>query len=267
MSDAVDLVIAGHSHSVLDARVPNRTGRGDKLVVEAGEYGTAYDRAVLTIDRASGDVVKKRASVRRTWNADVAPRSDVTALVAEYAGRAARLGGQVLGHLRRGLRRRAGSDADGLGRLMADSQRSLARADVAFVDPVSIRAGLKPGPVTYSGLFEVAPYEHPVLRMKIRGEALARVVASQKGERSGPKLISSGVRARGTALSLEAGGYVEPRRTYTVAAGVLLATGRRAPLLREATWERRPVGTELDALVSRFRSSIGASGREDQARE
>jgi hypothetical protein len=98
--------------------------------------------------------------------------------------------------------------------------------------------------------------------MKIRGAALVRVVASQQRERSGSKLISSGVRAQGTALTLEAGGYVEPRRIYTVAASELLATGRRSPLLSETTWERRPVGTELDALLTRFRGSIRASERE-----
>ena len=47
MSDAVDVVIAGHSHSRLDLRVPERVGPGDKLVVEADAYGTAFDRVDL----------------------------------------------------------------------------------------------------------------------------------------------------------------------------------------------------------------------------
>jgi 5'-nucleotidase len=34
MTDAVDVVVAGHSHSVLDTRVRNRSDRGAKLVVE-----------------------------------------------------------------------------------------------------------------------------------------------------------------------------------------------------------------------------------------
>ena len=53
MSDAVDVVIAGHSHSRLDLRIPNASGRGDKLIVEALSYGVAYDRVDLTIDRRS----------------------------------------------------------------------------------------------------------------------------------------------------------------------------------------------------------------------
>ena len=35
MTGAVDVVIAGHTHSYLNTRVPNRSGGGDKLVIEA----------------------------------------------------------------------------------------------------------------------------------------------------------------------------------------------------------------------------------------
>ena len=59
MTDAVDVVIAGHTHSHLNTRVPNRSGGGDKLVIEAKSLGVAYDRVRMTIDRASGDVTGK----------------------------------------------------------------------------------------------------------------------------------------------------------------------------------------------------------------
>ena len=73
MTDAVDVVVAGHSHSVLNTRVRNRSGRGTKLVVEASSYGEAYDRIELTVDRAGGDVVAKSAEVPRTWHGPVEP--------------------------------------------------------------------------------------------------------------------------------------------------------------------------------------------------
>jgi len=47
MSDAVDVVVAGHTHSPLNVRVPNRDGQGDKLVVQSWSYGTAYERVHL----------------------------------------------------------------------------------------------------------------------------------------------------------------------------------------------------------------------------
>ena len=84
MSDAVDVVIAGHSHSQLDLRVPNASGRGDKLIVEALSYGMAYDRVDLAVDRRSGHVVAKSADVPATAHERVAPDAPVAELVAGY---------------------------------------------------------------------------------------------------------------------------------------------------------------------------------------
>ena len=48
MSSAVDVVVAGHSHSRMDVRVPNADSSGDKLIVEALSYGVAYDRVDIS---------------------------------------------------------------------------------------------------------------------------------------------------------------------------------------------------------------------------
>ena len=64
MSGAVDVVIAGHTHSYLNARVRNREGTGDKLLVEARSFGIAFDRVRMTVDRSSGEVIGKSAGTR-----------------------------------------------------------------------------------------------------------------------------------------------------------------------------------------------------------
>ncbi|MDP9134714.1 MAG: metallophosphoesterase, partial [Actinomycetota bacterium] len=73
MSGAVDVVIAGHSHSLLNIRVPNADGPGDKLVVEALSYGVAYDQVDVAVDRATGEVVEKSGAVPSTHHGDLAP--------------------------------------------------------------------------------------------------------------------------------------------------------------------------------------------------
>src|SRR5262245_3366624 len=96
MSPEVDAVIAGHSHSRLDIRVPNRDGAGDKLIVEALSYGIAYDLVDLTIDRRTGDVVAKTGRVPETPH-DVAGDPRVARLVESYRARVAPLATTVLG--------------------------------------------------------------------------------------------------------------------------------------------------------------------------
>ena len=51
MDDAVDVVVAGHTHSRLNFTVDG------KLVVESFAYGTGYDRVQIGVDRVTGDVI------------------------------------------------------------------------------------------------------------------------------------------------------------------------------------------------------------------
>jgi 5'-nucleotidase len=245
MSDAVDVVIAGHTHSFLDARVPNSSGDGHKLVVEALSYGTAYDRVDLTIDRGSGEVVAKEAEIPRTWHRGVPPEARVAALVRRYAARGAPLAGRVVGRTGRAWSRSPGSGD--LAQLAADAQRALARTDLAFADPGALRADLAAGEVTYGELFEVAPFERRVLRLRMKGAALQALLDQQKALPPALRLRVSG---------LDAAAPVHPRRTYTVAADELIATQPRFPLLRDHARRAARVGTDLEALVRRLGGTI-----------
>jgi 5'-nucleotidase len=224
MDDAVDVVVAGHTHSRLNVTVDG------KLVVEAESYGTQYDQVRITVDRTTGDVVAKSAILAPTTHSGIAPDPALTRLVESYAERVAPLGDRVVGHLGHAL------DSYGLGQLVADAQRAFAGADVAFVNPGNTRQpGLEAGPVTYAQLFLVHSYEHPVLRMKIRGSDVLALMQ----ERRGLQLYASGLDG------------VEPNGIYTVAVNGVLAASERFPAF-ERGWDRSVAGTDLQALVAWF---------------
>ena len=63
MDDAVDVVVAGHTHSQLNFTVDG------KLVVESFAYGTGYDRVRISVDRVTGDVIEKSADLATTTHA------------------------------------------------------------------------------------------------------------------------------------------------------------------------------------------------------
>ncbi len=234
MSDAVDVVIAGHSHSRLNLRVPNASGVGDKLVIEALSYGVAYDRVDMAIDRSTGDVVAKAGAVPSTSHANVAPDGDVGALVARYAQRIAPLAGRVVGGIDRPFTRANGE----LGRLAADAQRELAGADVALVNPGSIRADLDAGPLAYEELFAVHPYDFPLVRMELSGPALSDLLARHRVDAPDPTLYVSGLER---PLDRDA--------TYSVVANELIATGDAFPALRDADGRVDALASETEALV------------------
>jgi 5'-nucleotidase len=231
MDDAVDVVVAGHTHSPLDLEVDG------KLVVEAFSYGTAFDRVRIAVDRASGDVVAGSAQVLRTRHRGIAPDPELRALVESAARRVAPLGERVVGHTPHRL------DREQVDRLAADAQRAFAGADVAVLNPGNTRADLEAGPITYADAFDVHAYEHPVWRFRMSGADLRRAVAEQPG------LLLSGPRG------------LAPETAYTVAANGIVAD--REPFVHGV--DREPVGTDFEALVAWLargsvnRTSIGGA--------
>ena len=222
MDDAVDVVVGGHSHSELNLTV------GGKLVVESEAYGAGFERVALTVDRTSGDIVAKSALLVPTRHRGVAPDPDLARFVAARVARVAPVGERVVTRLDRAV------DADGLGELAADAQRAFTGADIAFVNPGSTRRpGLAAGPVTFAELFAVHAYEHPVLRLRMRG---SDVLALIRGG-SGVKLHASGLEE------------VDPGGVYSVAANGVLAAGERFGAFDRAL-ARETVGTDLEALVA-----------------
>jgi 5'-nucleotidase len=216
MDPAVDVVIAGHTHSRLNLDVDG------KLVVEALSYGVAFDRVQLTVDRATGDVVDKSALVMPTPHAGIKPDPDLLTLVESYRKRVAPLADRVVGHADHEL-----DDAE-VDRLAVDAQRAFAGADIAFLNAGNTRSDIDAGPITYSDAFEVQAYEHPVWRMHMLGSDLIRVKAEQPG------LLVSGP------------DQLRPDAVYTVAANGIVAG--RPPFDRGTDRER--VGTDLQALVA-----------------
>jgi 5'-nucleotidase len=216
MSDAVDVVVAGHTHSRLDLEVDG------KLVVEALSYGVAFDRVNITVDRATGDVVSKSALVMPTRHEGIKPDPDLLTLVESYRKRVAPLANRVIGYTDDRL------DNEAVDRVAVDAQRAFTGADIAFLNPGNTRSDIDAGPITYADAFEVQAYEHPVWRMHMLGADLIKAEAEQPG------LLVSGT----TDL--------RPDVVYTVAANGIVAG--RAPFDRGT--EREKVGTDLQALVA-----------------
>jgi 5'-nucleotidase len=224
MDDAVDVIVAGHTHSKLNLKV------GRKLVVEALSYGVAFDRVRLEVDRATGDVVRAAGRVLPTRHEGVEPDRELAALVDTYARRVAPLGDRVVGHTARYL------DHDAVDRVAVAAQRAFAGADLAFLNPGNTRADIGRGPITYAEAFEVHAYEHPVWRLRMRGADLQAAMAEQPG------------------LLVEGPRELDPAAVYTVAANGIVA--ERAPF--SGAVERELVGTDLEALVAWLGQRPGA---------
>jgi 5'-nucleotidase len=226
MPDAVDAVIAGHTHTLMDVKV------GGRVVTQAVSFGTAIDDVELAIDPQTDEVIAAEGSVVRTFDDAVTPDRRVAAMVDGYRHRVAAIGDRHVTDLGAAVTRVPGPDGrSALGTLIAESERVATGADMAFIPRDWIRADLPAGRVTFANVYDVQPFGNAIVRMDMSGsdvQALAR---------SG--LESSGVPAR-----------IDPSATYSVAASEFLASGGEGFAEFRRGANRRVFGRDADALAS-----------------
>jgi 2',3'-cyclic-nucleotide 2'-phosphodiesterase (5'-nucleotidase family) len=222
-SGAVDLIVSGHTHRLVNTRV------NGIAVVGAAASGTAV--AVADVVRSGG-----RREVRTrlvTPYADVVrPDSAVAARVARARRAVDSVTSRPVARLRAGLRRDGPEHA--LGRLIADAQRHMARADVAIMNNGGIRADLPAGQVTFGDLYTVQPFGNRLLRLTVTGRVLLAALehavsgAEPDGHVAGVEVWYDPARPPGrriTRTRLDNGRRIEAGRSYSLAVNSFMAVG------------------------------------------
>jgi 5'-nucleotidase len=275
---AVDVVISGHTHQAYNCQINGR------LVTSAASFGRLVTDVDLTIDRATGDVVRMRAN-NRIVSREVPPDPRLTALVDTYQTLVAPLANRVIGAMTADHTRDptpAGESA--LGDVIADAQLA-ATADpavggavVALMNPGGIRADLAYAPsggegdgrVTYGEAFTVQPFGNSLVTMTLTGAQLKTVLEQQfqgcgtqnrdrllqvsagltyAWSRSAPacdKVDLASIKIKGAAI--------DPQATYRVTVNSFLADGGDHFLtFREGT-DRLGGPQDVDALEAYFRA-------------
>jgi 5'-nucleotidase len=184
----VDLFLTGHTHVAYNCLVDGRR------VTSAASYGRLITKVELDIVRKTDEVKAVRA---RNWvvGQDVRPAPDITRMIARYSRIAAPIRDRVVGLLARSAgRRRDPSGESRMGNLVADAQRTGTGADIAFVNPGIVRAGLPRGQVTYGRAFTAQPFGTTLVTMTLTGSQIRGLLEQQWCGRDSPNVLyTSGV--------------------------------------------------------------------------
>jgi 5'-nucleotidase len=219
----VDLIVAGHTHRLVDTRA------GGVPLVEAGSNGEAIAVADLVRTPAGGRELRTRV---QKIPADAGPGDpELAALVGRYQERVDSLASRVVARLKFPLTR---GDAR-LGRLVAEANRNAVRADVGLVNAGGIRADLPAGPVSYGALVEVEPFQNVLVTVTLTGAELRALLEQAVQGQGRPSLEIAGALVRYDparpagrriqAIRLQGGRKLSPRERYRVALPDYLARG------------------------------------------
>jgi 5'-nucleotidase len=172
-SNDIDLFITGHTHQIYNCVVDGRR------VTSAGRYGRLLTRLELKINRRTRDIVTTSAD---NWivGQDVAPATDMTALITHYDAIAAPIASKVIGRMTRGAgRTRDRSGEYRLGNLVADAQVKSTGAAAAFVNPHIVRTGLPGGEITYGRAFTSMPFGSSLVTQSMTGGQIRELLKQQ----------------------------------------------------------------------------------------
>ncbi|ADW17354.1 5'-Nucleotidase domain-containing protein [Desulfobulbus propionicus DSM 2032] len=184
----VDVVLAGHTHTVHNLLVDNAAGR-KTLVTQAWPKGTGYAEIDLEISRTGREVVALSSRIVTTW-ADQGPGLRPDVRVARLADRVDAMGNavaaQVIANAAKPITRvsnEAGESA--LGDLVADAQRQAMGTDFAFMHPEGIEADIDPGHITKGDYYTVQPANLNLVKLEMTGEQIYALLNQQWTTASG----------------------------------------------------------------------------------
>ncbi|MBA3258096.1 MAG: 5'-nucleotidase C-terminal domain-containing protein [Gemmatimonadales bacterium] len=182
----VDLILTGHSHRTVDARIARM------LVVGTDGGGSV---AVVDLVKTSSGGRELRARIDPvSRDAPPPPGSPLAAALNLLARRTDSLERRVAAQLKRPLMRRG--DQHALGALIAEARRNVARADFGLVRNEAIRADLPAGPATYARLARVEPAGADLVRLTLTGAQLRSLLEQAVAGAGGPAVHFAGATVR-----------------------------------------------------------------------
>ena len=215
LDPAVDVVVSAHTHQPYVC--PNYGGTGI-LLTSASSFGRLVTSIDLTISQQSKDVTATSATnyvVKQTsgpfssatgstnpLGAPVAKDAIESAIVQKWQNLSAPIANRIVGHLTADLLSArdgaGGSNLAGeqpIGEVIADGQLAAGApsdfggAQIAFMNPGGIRAGMKytpgpgetraPGEITYSMAFTVQPFSNVMQVKTMTGDMIFRLLEQQ----------------------------------------------------------------------------------------
>jgi 5'-nucleotidase len=258
----VDVVVSGHSHSVLSALLPNREGR-PTLLTQAFHSGTAFADIELDIDSTSGEIVGKRARIVSTFadaGPGLTPDPDVLQIVQTAERAAEKTTRVVVGQATATISSAPNEHGESpMGNLVADAQRAALHTDFAFTTPASVRADLGPGAVTWGDLFTIQPFANRLTRVELLGSQVVELLNEQWSvesyfrvlQLSGLAYLWDGRKPVGSRIVevTVRGKPIEPDKKYRAAINEFLAEGGEGFTVLAKAPRKVSAVVEVEALV------------------
>lgn len=226
-SKDIDVIIGGHSHTLLNPAPYVSNAAGDSvLVVQTGSKGRWLGQVDIDLSEngsASSKLYKLTASKNKSDEV-------IEAIISPYRQKADSVGAVKIGRAAIDFPQ----DSQQLLNLLSDfvasrgEEISGANIDIAIMNKGGIRNGLSKGSITKGDIMTMLPFDNKIVVLELKGKDLLEnieIMCSQNGQGvSSGVYISYGADLKPISATID-GKPVEPDRIYRVATISYLANG------------------------------------------
>ncbi len=182
LDDAVEVVMAGHTHQFLNAFIPNHNDH-PILVTQANSYSRSFAEVNLDIDSKNQHIKKKEARIITTFadrwpgNEPDAATQDLIALAENNVGSKIK---EFIGTTSIPLLRKQNlSGESNLGNLVADAFKAAMDADLAIHNIHGLRADIFEGTITKGDAFSALPFANTLVLVSLTGQDIYDLLEQQ----------------------------------------------------------------------------------------
>ena len=256
---AIDLILGGHDHTPMDAKV------GKTLILKVGAEGVALGRidVLITAGKGGRRVATKWELIAVTD--EIPDHPQVAALVKQYEGQMTAQLDLVVGSTSVPLDTRneiVRVQESPVGDLIADLLREAVQADVALINGGGIRgnSATPAGPLSRGDVLKILPFANKIVKLDVTGATLRAALENGLSQRentagrfpqvSGLRFSFDPKRPAGSRLaSVTVGGRpLDPAAHYTLATfEFLLGGGDGYSMLREGKVLVNPESGPMDS--------------------
>lgn len=175
----IDVIVGGHTHSLLEKpmMVTRSKGKGDVVIVQAGDYGQFLGKLDLYLraDDSGKYKVVKADETLIPINNKIKDDEEVTQILKPYTDKLS----EVLFISKVAITKKE------TGNLIAEAVRSQTGSDIAMLDIESVQNGIKEGDVTLAKIYAIHPWRNRLLMFELTGEQIKRALSEKDAIVSG----------------------------------------------------------------------------------
>lgn len=171
----IDIIVGGHTHNKLDKpmTVPRKNGKGEVIIVQAGEYTQFLGRLDMYVQKNQSNHYEIVNSDGQLIPIDGKVQEDkaISEFLKQYTDKLS----QKITTFKNDIPKTDKSDSP-IGKFLAEAVKIETNSDISLLDLSSAQSGIKAGDLTLGQIYKIHPWRNQILIYQLKGEQIQKIL-------------------------------------------------------------------------------------------